>query len=144
MGAFASQISRYKLTTEMKIERVRRAIIIELFSSVIMSTPVLTGRLRGNWQATVGHPATEEIVARGEGVPQGSVPPEMMAEINQVALSIHHSDKSAFLRNNLPYARRVEYEGWSQIKAPQGMLRLNVVRVVANANKILSEAQRGA
>lgn len=33
-----------------------------------------------------------------------------------------------FFTNNLPYAERIEYDGWSRFKAPQGMVRKNVVR----------------
>jgi hypothetical protein len=32
------------------------------------------------------------------------------------------------LSNNMPYAYRVEFDGWSHTKAPEGMLRRNVAR----------------
>lgn len=43
-----------------------------------------------------------------------------------------------YLRNNLPYAYRIEYEGWSKVKAPEGMVRRNVARF----RRILNEAVR--
>jgi len=42
---------------------------------------------------------------------------------NQLAL-----DKTFYFTNNLPYAFRIEFEGWSKVKAPQGMVRRNAIR----------------
>ena len=33
-----------------------------------------------------------------------------------------------YLTNNLPYAQRLEYEGWSK-QAPAGMVRVNMARI---------------
>ena len=42
-----------------------------------------------------------------------------------------------FMANNLPYAHRLEFEGWSR-QAPEGMVR----RTVARFNQIADEAAK--
>ena len=100
--------------------RTRRAIIIALFSSVVMDTPVLTGRLRGNWQLTEGSPASGTLAREDKS--GGAT----LSEINKLAKG---TDGEQFLANNLPYAETIEYDGWSWQKAPDGMVRRNVVRI---------------
>ena len=41
-------------------------------------------------------------------------------------------DSVVYLTNNLPYAARIEYDGWSHTKAPEGMVRKNVIRITQN------------
>jgi hypothetical protein len=43
-----------------------------------------------------------------------------------------------FLSNSLPYAARIEFDGWSHTKAPQGMVRRNVARF----NQLLRENEK--
>jgi hypothetical protein len=139
MASFFTQLKEFSTKTQQRIERTRRAIIIELFISVIMDTPVLTGRLRGNWQATIGSPAIGETGARGGASP--GLPAELNEEVQGVAFNIK-GDQPAYLVNNLPYAHRVEFEGWSHTKAPQGMMRINVIRVTNKMNEIIRKAQQ--
>ena len=44
-----------------RMDTVIRKSTIELFGRVVKMTPVDTGRAKGNWQCTVGSPATDEI-----------------------------------------------------------------------------------
>lgn len=109
-------------------DRFRRAVIMELFGSVVRDTPVLTGRLRGNWQTSVGAPILGTVKTRGGKAPN-VVPSEIMAEIMAASEESSGKDASVYLRNNLPYAARIEFDGWSYKKAPAGMMRKNVARI---------------
>jgi hypothetical protein len=54
----------------------RDAIALEGLKGVVLLTPVDTGRARGNWQTTIGAPASGEIDAtdiRGRGAPGAAV-----------------------------------------------------------------------
>ncbi|WP_162455859.1 hypothetical protein [Pseudoxanthomonas kalamensis] len=42
------------------------------------------------------------------------------------------------MANNLPYANRIEYDGWSHTKAPAGMVRVSFARI----RQIVSKAVR--
>jgi len=109
------------------VERVAAATFIELFTSVIKDTPADTGRLQGNWQTTTNTPATGLLTATG---PAGA--------ISMVALTISKPDLY-YLTNNLPYAETIEFDGHSKVKAPRGMVRINVKRL----EQILRKKARG-
>ena len=127
--SFSAQLSRFSRKTTDGLDRTRRIVIIKLFSAVIQDTPVLSGRLRGNWQTSIGSPVTSVIGVRDMGA--------AVAEVQSKAQQSQLTD-TVFLRNNLPYAYRIEFDGWSHTKAPQGMMRRNVARF----QRILNEAVR--
>lgn len=95
-----------------RIDARIRAATIGTFSSVIRMTPVDTGRAKGNWQATIGSPAS------GEGMSSES---EVIATIPQ------HAGSVVYLTNNVPYIQKLEYDAHSQ-QAPNGMVRISVAR----------------
>lgn len=103
-----------------QVTRDRREIVLRLFRSVVFDTPVLEGTLRGNWQCSLMSPITGPISKR--------VGNEVMKEIQSI-LEGSKLEDSIFLRNNLPYAYPIEYYGWSKVKAPQGMVRKNIMRL---------------
>lgn len=103
------------------INRLRRGITLKLFSSIIRDTPVLTGRLRANWQISENAPilsSTDKTDRSG-----GQTIAALSAPIEKST-----GDTEMFLSNNLPYAAKIEFDGWSKVKAPEGMVRKNVVR----------------
>lgn len=130
-GDFSAQLGRFAKRAEDRLNATRRTVAIKLFSAIIMDTPVLTGRLRGNWQTSLASPVTGAIDRTD---PSGG---SVMREVEEVVGTSRLSDVIYF-RNNLPYAYRIEYEGWSKVKAPQGMVRRNVARF----RRILNEVVR--
>ena len=124
---FSSDVHRIAKKMGEKVEDVSAAVFIELFSAVIKDTPADTGRLRGNWQTTRNSPAVAEIPRTGEAGP--------IAE----AFAVVTNPDLYYLTNNLPYAERVEFDGWSRTKAPRGMVRINVKRL----DQILRKKSRG-
>lgn len=108
------------------IEKLRKAIMLELFNSVILDTPVDTGRLRGNWQISTGSPMGDIIDV---------IDPSGKATMLKVEELLDREDllkdQEVYLTNNLPYAYRIEFDGWSQ-QAPEGMVRRNAIRISNN------------
>lgn len=107
--------------TRDKLEQMRRGTVIKLFSAVIMDTPVLSGRLRANWKFSEGDlklSTSQRTDKTGDST------------LRQIEAGVLASTpgKPLFLSNSLPYAARIEYEGWSHTKAPEGMVRKNVAR----------------
>lgn len=108
-------------------EQLHKAIILELFTSVILDTPVLTGRLRGNWVISSDSPATGQFDVVD---PTGQ---QTTKKVENFISKIEFSkDFDIFLSNNLPYVYRIEYDGWSHTKAPEGMVRKNIIRISNN------------
>ncbi len=117
-GRFESQLRGFGIKALDKVDKVRRASVLELFKLVIMATPVDTGRLRGNWQTTINSPAGAAITRDD---PSGAAAlAEAMANLGSLADVVWFS-------NNLPYAERIEYEGWSR-QAPEGMVRRHIAQ----------------
>lgn len=128
--SFAADLSRFRKSTQDRLDRVRRVVVIKLFSAVVQDTPVLTGRLRGNWRVSIGSPLLGEISRLD---PQGV---QVSAEIQDIATAARGDDE-VWMSNSLPYAERIEYDGWSK-KAPEGMVRRNVARF----QRLVDEAVR--
>ena len=117
--SFETQVRRFGNTTMARIDQVRRASALELFRLIIVSTPVDNGVLINNWRTQVNSPntSTKDTVDSSGG--------QALAE---AASNLGTLLDSVFFTNNLPYAERIEFDGWSRFKAPQGMVRRNVTR----------------
>lgn len=117
--SFSQQILAFGPRAAARIDSVRQGVTIKLFGAVIRDTPVDSGRARANWQLTEGAPATGTVETTAPGK-QGLT----VNEAQQIAKTT--GDTSLYLSNNLPYIQGLE-EGTSK-KAPEGMVRRNVVR----------------
>ena len=118
--SFARDLDRFRLKVDAAHSDSARGVALELFRSVIMDSPVDTGRFRGNWQASLQAPATNELerLDLSGGAAIGAM---------QGVVTGWNGTGVVFMANNLPYAQRLEY-GWSK-QAPQGMVRKNVARI---------------
>ena len=114
---FSLALDQFGIKVLANTDKVRRASILELFQLVVMSTPVDTGRLRGNWQASVNTPILTETARKD---PAGS------AVVAEVLANMGGLPDAVYFTNNLPYAEAIEY-GHSK-QAPEGMVRKNVAR----------------
>lgn len=116
---FADDVAKWSAKTQAKIETAFRKISLDVFTEVILMSPVDEGTFRGNWQCAIGN------------VPQGTLDltdPSGTATIAKVDAEVLglKAGQTIFLVNNLPYAQALEY-GHSQ-QAPGGMIRLTVQR----------------
>lgn len=131
--SFATEMREITLKANGAVDKTVRAATIALFREVIQRTPVDTGRLRGNWQTTTGSPAYG-IAERFDKT--GAV------AFGEALAKIGGAGSITYLTNNLPYAQRIEYDGWSHTKAPAGMVRVSFARIesiveaAARANKV--------
>lgn len=114
---FGDQIAAFAGETEHKMDLAFRKIALEMFSRVILNTPVKSGRARANWQIAIG------------SVPNGV----LQLEDKSGSATISAADAAAaglkagdviYLANNLPYIQRLE-DGYSG-QAPAGMVGLTV------------------
>lgn len=121
MDAFASDLRRFTSRTMNEIRDLKRAVAIALFTSIVMDCPVLTGRLRANWRFSLNRP-NYDVTDNTD--PTGSLAVQLMNS----AFSSSNADDELIATNSLPYAHRIEYDGWSHTKAPEGMVRKNVIR----------------
>jgi len=133
MGTFSDDLAKFEAKTSEKLDLAVRKIALELFSRVILKSPVDTGRFRGNWQVAIG------------ALPNGTL--ELEDRTGQATISAATARTAGveagdviYLTNNLPYAQRLE-EGYSQ-QAPAGMVALTIQEFQAIANEIGLELVR--
>lgn len=97
---------------------------------MIDRSPVDTGRFKSNWMTEIGVNSGATTAAADKS---GSASKAMLA----AAIAGWVPGRAIWITNNLPYAYRLEYKGWSN-QAPGGMVRLAVQdtqRAVAKAAK---------
>lgn len=135
---FAEQIAMFGHKAKQKQDDLLRKASLDIFSRIIMRTPVDTGRLRGNWQATTSRPAGGEVDRDDPGPvnDNGSGGGSAVKDMTAIVLGAEHPTMF-HLTNTLPYAAVIEYGGHSQ-QAPQGMVR----RTVAEFQGIVEEIAR--
>ena len=135
-------IHRFADRVIVQNEQMRRAIITELFGSVIKDTPVDTGRARANWQTEINAPKTNELNTTDKT--GAGARAEVVAKTNASRWG-----DSLHLTNNLPYIFKLEYGGYPNPprttsgktvngfskQAPQGMFRRNILRITAIVQK---------
>lgn len=115
--------------TLTKLDLAVQKISIEMFSRIILRSPVDTGRFRANWQVEIGTIPDGELDLYDES-------PNGIATINAataVALNVKAGDIITLV-NNLPYAQVLE-EGHSA-QAPQGMVALTIQEFQEVAKKV--------
>lgn len=100
-------------------EKAARKIALDMFSELILMSPVDTGLFRGNWQPAIG--AAPEGVVELKDKDGNTV----IAKLGGTVAGLKIGD-TIMMVNNLPYAVALE-EGHSK-QAPKGMLRLTVKR----------------
>lgn len=133
MAEFGNSIGNFKNATMKDIADLKRVVAIGLFSAIVEDTPVLTGRLRANWNCSANEPdfkKTDLIDKEGSAT---------IGKLEFVALGAEAED-AIYFTNSLPYAARIEFEGWSHTKSPAGMVRKNVIRF----KKLVSASLKGS
>ena len=141
MASFEDQMRAFARRANMSVEKTIKGTAIKLFSAVIKSSPVDTGRFRANWTAAGVRPSTvtTDMTDKSGAAATGAMTNYINSAKGQTVFT---------LANNLPYAHVIEYGGYPgdgpntvggfSKQAPQGCVRVNVARFEA----ILEEQAR--
>src|SRR4051812_34763497 len=95
-------------------------------------SPVLSGRLRGNWQVGLNAPVTGQLARTDKSG-------EVTISAGRSVLNGAKAGGIIFLSNNVPYAQRIEF-GWSK-QAPAGIVRITVARFQTMLDKAVAAAK---
>lgn len=128
------KVAEFGVSSLKEAEQTRRAITLKLFTSIILDTPVDTGRLRGNWRTQVDAPKLQVIARDDKG--GGAATQEAVENLGDGT----GKDIGVYFTNSLPYAAGIEYEGRSK-KAPEGMVRRNIARIKALVRRAVQEGR---
>lgn len=116
---FNVDMSKAIEAVEGDIEDTIKLAVLGLFTAIVRKTPVDTGHLAYNWQASVDSPKQSE---------RSGVDPQKEATIEEGKADIGKwtlKNKSLWIANNVEYVEEIEY-GKSRVKAPQGMVRVSL------------------
>lgn len=115
--SFASDLRRFANKTNQKMETAVKSALVRVGTSVVIKSPVDTGRFRNNWLAAYGTVDTTVNFGTDAG---GS------NAIGNLKMSVEGMNfKEVFyFTNSLPYASGLEYGDSAQ--APNGMVRISV------------------
>lgn len=115
--SFASDLRRFANLTSQKMETVVKASLVRIGASVVVKSPVDTGRFKSNWLAAYGTADTTVSM---------SVDPSGQSSINRLILSVQGVTfrEHFYFTNSLPYAKGLEYG--NSMQAPSGMVRVSV------------------
>lgn len=102
--SFSIQIDNFVNETLQAIDDTLQEIVINIGDSLVYLTPVLTGRLRGNWQLTLGAPSNQSLVRYDK---DGGV---TMRDLESKA-ALFTAGQVAYIVNNLTYAEKIEKGG---------------------------------
>lgn len=129
---FGSLIREWADKTGEDLEKIARGFCIQLSTNIILKTPVgnpslwksnpppgyVGGRARNNWFPSIGSPSQRQNKTPDKS---GSA---SVKRLNAGANKLK-AGQTFYLTNNLPYIRRLEYDGWST-QAPAGMMRISL------------------
>lgn len=96
--AFAQRMGQIAVGIEDNADRVVRTAALVADQTVVLATPVDTGRARANWIASVNRPVLE---AREDSYSKSGA--ESIARASRVIGTYRRGDQSIHLSNNLPY-----------------------------------------
>lgn len=101
---------------------ITQKIAMFALSSVVMRSPVDTGRFRGNWLVSTGSP--------NEGMSENTDPGgQATIALGASAITGLKQPEILWLQNNLPYAQRLE-NGWSK-QAPAGIVAVTFAEITS-------------
>lgn len=149
MGDFSLSIDNLLKQVNGNVEKVVKKSVFDLTTAIIKDTPVDSGRLRANWQVSLNFETNKKLNSEDTDGSETIAKAKATIFANKIPLFY-------WINNNLPYADVVEYglypnpvkfgsrtkqakkgspvmyqvlsiDGYSA-KAPQGMVRINVMR----------------
>jgi len=120
---FIIDLKRFGKVTRKETETIFKKIALDLDSRVVYSTPVDTGRARGNWYPSIGNPSNNVEAERFDKVGLSTVS-LIVSTVAEAKLG-----DVIWLTNNVKYIDTLEKGNSKQ--APQGMVSVNVAEVAA-------------
>ena len=118
--SFLDEIEAFTNNTLANMTKVKCMSSLDLFSSIIIQTPVDEGVLRNNWYANIGSGSSATTLAASSNAA------EVITRVNGV-LAGTDPIRDIYFTNNLPYGYVIEFDGHSA-QAPSGMVRVNTIR----------------
>jgi len=122
--SLTTDLQRIAQRNKAKMVKVAQNSLMRIGGAIVAKSPVDSGRFKNNWMSAYGAPdeSTTNSFAKTElGEGRGAVVGRLKAK-----LDLLDTGQFFYFTNSLPYAQRLEYEGWSS-QAPGGMVRITAM-----------------
>lgn len=120
-GNAEQAIKEFRLKVKQRSLKITRMSLLDLFSAIVIDTPVDEGFLRNGWFCSFENPREGTPIEPSKSG-QETID-AMTSQVDQLTEGVH----SIYFVNNFVYGPRIEFDGHSG-KAPQGMVRVNTIR----------------
>lgn len=114
----ADDLAKFAAKVKQDVDDVHREVVIQIANSLITGSAVDTGRFRANWV-----PGINAVNPTASNAPD----PSGAGALGAITSAIPKPGGVFYITNSLPYARRLEYEGWSK-QMPAGVVRITAMR----------------
>lgn len=114
---FNIEINNFCKKVPGMVTEIQKKIVLESLRQIVLSTPVDTGRARGNWQVTIAQPS-EAVLDNGDKNGIATITKGL------AVLTALPSFQVVYIANNLEYIEFLE-DGTSK-QAPEGMVSMTV------------------
>lgn len=117
--SLASDLRRISDRRNGDLEEIAQASLIRIGNRVVQGSPVDTGRFRNNWMSAYN--GIDSSATRPENKSGQDSKNVLIEKVSKLDLG-----NTFYFTNSLPYANRLEFDGWSA-QAESGMVRVNVL-----------------
>jgi hypothetical protein len=140
--SFASDLRSFTVRASNNADQIFRGTTISLFSNIVKRTPVLSGRLKGNWQIDVNARPTGTV----EEIDASAINDLGSASVSKIAAGVQQASigDSIYMTNNLPYALPIERGRVEGTDGTTGSLQAPAGMVEVSAAEFSREIQRQA
>lgn len=106
-------------------------VALEVYKRIMQKTPVDEGILRGSWTISVGQQDKTEANRKTSANQGDSMAPDELAFFTSGVAQMNNLEigQIVWINNAMPYVLRIEFDGHSSVKAPNGMVRLSIQEV---------------
>lgn len=152
MSGWSIPLDQLAAKAQLDLETVARRSTLELFTAVVLKSPVDTGRFRANWNVSQGAPDVTVTNSTDKGRAKSEVDKVQALPVGGVT----------YLSNSLPYAAVLEYgqypnppkygskkrgedgiavhvRGGYSMQAPQGMVRISALEFNDYVQRAISQ-----
>lgn len=131
LRSFANRMRRHAANVERNANALVRKAALAVDATVVLATPVDTGRARSNWQASLDGPArgTREAYAPGTAGNTAAANTQAAQDQAKAVIAAQRPGQAIHITNNLPYIGRLN-DGHSA-QAPAGFVQTAVLRGLA-------------
>ena len=119
MALFEDVINRWVEETEEDVKSILQTIVFRIGRELVTLSPVDTGRFKGNWQLTIGSPATGSLLRYDQS---GGI---TIGDMQRVVRTLTPG-QVAYIQNTVEYGYDLEYGSSKQ--APDGVVRITAAK----------------